>query len=150
VKFVIILLLGVIILALLVRFFYPENMSSPFWMAVKSQENPFKIHRDSAEIAWERGKSFITDENRFMSIKGGPLKISDTLLFIPYPDFYEDYPSKSFHKGTSIAVHRKDSADFVIFKVEWYYSKTEQELGEKELAYYMLTGRSKYDKSLSK
>gem|GEM_PF-1841908 len=143
-KYVIIILVVIIVVCLAARFILPDDRSAGFTKAVSKQENPFTLAKDSANAAWGRARAFITDYRRSGSISGGKLQACDTLLYIPYVN--NDPNSNTYHRGTSILIHRKDSGNSTHFNVEWYYSKAEQTDGEKELAYFMATGKSKFDK----
>ena len=100
-----------------------------------AQQNPFKVHRDSASVVWFRGIQFLKERKRL--IAGGELIHNDSTLIIPY--------SNSHEKGSSIKLEMHSAGDSVEVTAYWWYSRSLEIDGGKEIALFMQKGISKYD-----
>jgi hypothetical protein len=114
------------------------SMSKQFEAAVNQQQNPFTVANDKAEEVWKRAPEFLLQMKHL--IYGGRLHKTDTFIYVPY------IPGLSFHKGDSISILKRINKDSTSFYTAWFSYDNADSFAAKELAYYMHTGISRYDK----
>ncbi len=118
--------------------FAGSSMSKQFKAAVNQQQNPFTVANDKAEEVWKRAPAFLQQMKHLFS--GARQQQTDTFICVPY------ISGLSFHKGDSISILRRIHKDSTSFYTAWFSYDNADSFSAKELAYYMHTGISRYDK----
>lgn len=134
-KYVLIILSVTFLSGWVCKYFFASDLPPEFVAKVQHQRNPFAVHKDSAELIWQRAQEFLHERRRL--IAGSDMRKSDSLIVIPYGTSYE--------KGNSVRLTRASNGDSVLFTCYWWYSRMDQDDAEKEMALYMQTGEGRYN-----
>jgi hypothetical protein len=135
-KYFFVLLALLIILSALYKYCFSGN--TKFNNAVILQTNPFVVSKEKAKIVWQRAPIYLHKMKHLIS--GGNMQQNDSVIFIPYQ------PGLSYKRGDSVCIRRKEQNDSVAFYAAWYSYGSADSLAAKEIAYYLFTGISRYDK----
>lgn len=131
-------LAAIIIICFVYKSFSGNTYSAAFEAAVNKQPVPFSVHNENAAAVWSRAPEYFHKMKHLFS--GGAMQQNDTMIYIPY------IPGPGFNKGDSIAITRRTHKDSTQFFTVWFYYSKPDSFAAKEIAYYILTGISRYDK----
>jgi hypothetical protein len=137
-KYFLVLLALLIILSVLYKYCFSPNTNEKFNNAVMLQPNPFVVSKEKAKTVWQRAPVYLQEMKHLIS--GGKMQQNDSVIFVPYQ------PGLSYNRGDSVCIMRKNQNDSVAFYTAWYSYNSPDSLAAKEIAYYLLTGISRYDK----
>lgn len=121
-------------------FFRNTNNPPAYNALVAAQPNPFYSSADSATTIWNRAQLYVETYRGVFGSEG--LQVADSVLLIPYYNSYQ--------KGNNLRIERKRVGKDIRYSISWWYSRTPQTEGAKEIALFMQKGIDKKDAQFKK